>query len=85
MGEQFSNLLDITLAYPQNAKQPMRDMLSGKMTYIVIDVSVQPLSDKIIGDYFNNSDFRATFQVWLNELWVNKNERVKTWIEGKIE
>ncbi|MFT7199141.1 MAG: hypothetical protein ACI9UD_000783, partial [Glaciecola sp.] len=29
-----------------------------------------------------NSDFRAQFQVWLNELWVNKNERVKTWMKG---
>jgi len=82
MGEQFSNLLDITLAYPENANHPMRDMLSGDMTHIVIDVSVHPLSDEIIGDYFNNSDFRESFQVWLNELWVNKNERMKTWMKG---
>ncbi len=82
MGEQFSNLLDITLAYPQNADHPMRDMLSGDMTHIVIDVSVHPVHKKIIGDYFNNSGFRENFQVWLNELWVNKNQRIKTWMKG---
>lgn len=82
MGEQFSSLLDITLAYPENSGHPMRDMLSGEMTHIVIDVSVQPLSNEVIGDYFNNADFRESFQVWLNELWVNKNERLKTWMKG---
>jgi 1-acyl-sn-glycerol-3-phosphate acyltransferase len=82
MGEQFSSLLDITLAYPENSGYPMRDMLSGEMTHIVIDVSVQALSDEVIGDYFNNADFRESFQVWLNELWINKNERLKTWMKG---
>jgi 1-acyl-sn-glycerol-3-phosphate acyltransferase len=82
MGEQFSNLLDITLAYPDNSGHPMRDMLSGEMTHIVIDVKVLPVSEEIIGDYFESAPFRERFQVWLNELWVNKNERMKAWMNG---
>lgn len=82
MGEQFSNLLDITLAYPENSQYPMRDMLSGEMTKIVIDVSVLPVSEEIIGDYFDDAEFRDTFQVWLNKLWVNKNERMKALMKG---
>lgn len=82
MGEQFSNLLDITLAYPNNSGHPMRDMLSGDMTHIVIDVSVLPVSDDIVGDYFSDPIFREGFQIWLNELWVNKNKRMKAWMEG---
>lgn len=82
MGEQFSNVLDITLAYPENTGHPMRDMLSGEMTHIVIDVCVQPVSEEIIGDYFNNAGFRDEFQVWLNALWTNKNERMKKLMKG---
>jgi 1-acyl-sn-glycerol-3-phosphate acyltransferase len=81
MGEQFNNLLDITLAYPNNLGHPMREMLSGKLTHIVIDVSVLPISDEAIGDYFNNPSFRGNFQEWLNALWVNKNKRMKAWMK----
>ncbi|MBF7074984.1 acyltransferase [Glaciecola sp. MH2013] len=80
MGEQFSSLLDITLAYPSNSGHPMTDMLCGDMTHIVIDVKVLPVSEEIIGNYFENEKFRNGFQIWLNELWTNKNQRMKAWM-----
>jgi 1-acyl-sn-glycerol-3-phosphate acyltransferase len=81
MGEQFSNLLDVTLAYPNSSGHPMRDMLGGRLTHIVIDVSVLPVSDEAIGDYFNDPNFRTKFQSWLNALWVSKNQRMRAWME----
>lgn len=82
MGELFSHILDITLAYP-NSIHPMMDMLSGRMTQIVIEVKTLDVSNDLIGDYFDNPIFQSKFQVWINELWVNKNERMRKWMTGQ--
>jgi 1-acyl-sn-glycerol-3-phosphate acyltransferase len=79
MGELFSNILDITLAYP-DSRHPMMDMLSGRMTKIVIDVKTLELSNELIGDYFENESFKNQFQLWLNEFWQTKNERMRKWM-----
>jgi 1-acyl-sn-glycerol-3-phosphate acyltransferase len=79
MGELFSNILDITLAYP-DSRHPMMDMLCGRMTKIVIDVTTLPVTDELIGDYFNNQAFQSHFQQWLNTLWEKKNARMRAWM-----
>ncbi|WP_100658189.1 acyltransferase [Alteromonas flava] len=78
MGELFTNILDISLAYPHNRRHPMLEMLSGQMRSIIIDVNVLPVTEDVIGDYFNNASFKARFQRWLNELWCAKDQRLKT-------
>ncbi|MFC3121238.1 acyltransferase [Agaribacter flavus] len=79
MGELFSEVLDITLAYP-NTKHPMMDMLGGRMNKIVIDVKTIPVHNKIIGDYFENETFKKNFQLWLNERWQEKDQRIRQWL-----
>lgn len=79
MGELFSNILDITIAYP-NSKHPMMDMLSGRMTRIAIEVKTLEVSTALIGDYFDNPSFQENFQAWINRLWLEKNERMKRWM-----
>jgi len=77
MGELFTNILDVSIAYPLNQKHPMFAMLSGQMRQIVIDVKVLPVDDHVIGDYFNNQTFKERFQTWLNELWLSKDKRLQ--------
>jgi|GEM_PF-90709 len=60
MGELFSDVLDITIAYPQSS-HPMMDMLCGRMTKIVIDVNTLAINDDLIGDYFNNQSYQIRF------------------------
>ncbi|MFT6270341.1 MAG: 1-acyl-sn-glycerol-3-phosphate acyltransferase [Alphaproteobacteria bacterium] len=79
MGELFSNILDITIAYP-NSKHPMMDMLSGRMTRIAIEVKTLEVSNDLIGNYFENRTFQESFQRWINKLWQDKNERMKKWM-----
>ncbi|WP_110430087.1 acyltransferase [Glaciecola sp. KUL10] len=81
MGEQFSNVLDVTLCYP-DSEHPMNDMLCGNMTRINIDVKVLSMSDDMIGDYFEDENFKTTFQSWLNQVWLNKDELIKQWIKA---
>uniref|UniRef100_UPI0010A083C7 acyltransferase n=1 Tax=Ningiella ruwaisensis TaxID=2364274 RepID=UPI0010A083C7 len=79
MGNLFSNILDITIAYP-NSRHPMMDMLSGRMTKIIIDVTTLPVTQELIGDYFNDEHFQARFQTWINTLWEKKNARMRAWM-----
>lgn len=77
MGELFTNMLDISIAYPANRRHPMLEMLSGQMTHIIIDVRVLDVDEAVIGDYFNNPSFKQRFQQWLNDLWHTKDQRLK--------
>jgi 1-acyl-sn-glycerol-3-phosphate acyltransferase len=73
LGEQFDNLLDVTLCYPENMGSPFYDMLSGKMTRVVVRVSLIPVSEDLHGDYVNDKSFKHHFQTWLNTLWHEKD------------
>jgi len=82
MGELFSNILDITIAYP-DSKHPMMDMLSGSMTHIVIDVKTLEVSSELKGNYYEDRQFQQDFQGWINRLWQKKNERMKQLMNTK--
>ena len=81
MGDLFTNILDISLLYPDNRKHPMMAMLSGQMKRIIIDVNVLELPSQAKGDYFKDEQFRVGFQSWLNELWRAKDQRIKHFLE----
>lgn len=80
MGDQFDELIDITLIYPQNQTHPMMDMLCGRMKQIIIDVTAQPIVPELIGDYEQDDEFKTFFQHWINRLWQKKDERIKEYI-----
>lgn len=75
MGELFSDIIDITLLYPES-EHVMFDMLKGDLTMVVLHAKVQPVTTDIIGDYFNNQDFKQQFQQWLNKLWRSKDKYI---------
>lgn len=76
MGELFTNILDVSLMYPENRRHPMVEMLSGCMKKIVIDVKVLEVPAEAQGDYFEDESFRQGFQAWLNRLWTEKDQRI---------
>ncbi|MDE1325534.1 acyltransferase [Vibrio aestuarianus] len=78
MGEQFEKVIDVTLAYPQNRDKPFRDMLMGRMSKIVVRVKVLPVDEQVLGDYFNDKPYKRQFQMWLGQLWQQKDELLKT-------
>lgn len=82
MGELFTNVLDISLLYPENTNHPMMAMLSGRMTKIVIDVNVTPVPELQQQSTRTESEFRLYFQDWLNSLWKNKDNRIKKLLES---
>ena len=77
MGELFSNILDVTILYPECKGSPMLNMLAGQLTRVVIRVKVLPIDENVVGDYFNDDNFKNTFQAWLNKLWLDKDKLIE--------
>lgn len=77
LGKQFDKMLNVTLCYPENDRLPFYDMLSGKMTKIVVRVSLVPITEELHGDYVNDKNFKRRFQLWLNRLWSEKDKQLE--------
>ena len=55
-------------------------MLLGRLKRVVIHVDTLPVqgpvNSQIIGDYFQDEVFRQQFQLWLNQRWLQKDQRI---------
>ena len=76
LGAQFDKLLNVTLCYPENNQRPFYNMLSGRLTRIVVRVNLVPVAEDLHGDYVNDKNFKRRFQRWLNELWEEKDRQL---------
>lgn len=76
LGSQFDKLLNVTLCYPENNHRPFFDMLSGRLTRIVVRINLEPVAEDLHGDYVNDKNFKRHFQRWLNMLWEEKDRQL---------
>ncbi|HBX8192712.1 TPA: acyltransferase [Klebsiella pneumoniae] len=76
LGSQFDKLLNVTLCYPDNHTRPFYDMLSGRLTRIVVRINLVPIGEELQGDYVNDKNFKRSFQRWLNGLWEEKDRQL---------
>ncbi|MEO3865154.1 acyltransferase [Rheinheimera fenheensis] len=83
MGEQFNAILDFTLLYPDNPDNVALDMLMGKLKQVVVQVEVLPVDQQVIGDYFNDEQFRQRFQLWLNQRWQLKDQQIAQYYQQR--
>lgn len=77
LGKQFDKMLNVTLCYPENNRTPFYDMLTGKLTRIVVQIDLLPVEASLHGDYINDKNFKRGFQQWLNGLWSEKDARLE--------
>jgi len=75
MGEQMTSILDVTIVYPQGVVS-FWGMLCGRLQEVIVRVREIPVTEKLQGDYFNDSAYRTWFQEWLNQLWLEKDARI---------
>ncbi|MBY6187439.1 acyltransferase [Marinobacter hydrocarbonoclasticus] len=76
LGEQFDQLLDVTIVYPDAPENIMWALLEGKLDRIHVAVRTLPISDVPVGDYDNDKAYRVEFQQWLNGLWLEKDRTI---------
>lgn len=78
LGSQFDKMLNVTLCYPENSATPFYDMLSGKLTRIVVRIELLPVAEELHGDYVNDKNFKRQFQLWLNAIWAEKDSLLES-------
>ncbi|MFV0596427.1 acyltransferase [Shewanella sp.] len=76
MGEQFTNLLDVTLVYPDAPDDVLFGVMNGKVRKIVVRVRALPVPQVDATRYFSESEYRVEFQRWLNQVWAEKDEQI---------
>ncbi|PIE43419.1 MAG: acyltransferase [Gammaproteobacteria bacterium] len=75
MGEQMNTLIDISIVYPDGNGISLWDLCCGRITKIVVDIRKLAIPDEFLGkDYANDAVFKANFQAWLNEFWLEKDQ-----------
>ncbi|MGD0821901.1 MAG: acyltransferase [Desulfomonilia bacterium] len=75
MGEKVHSILNVTIVYPKGVRN-FWDYLCGKVGEIRIHVEQLPVTKDLLGDYFNDPQYREHLQVWLNNLWLEKDRRI---------
>ena len=74
--KQIQRVLDVTIVYPDGASS-FWALLCGKISEIKVRVRSLPVSPELLGDYTNDGNFRAGLQVWLNNIWAEKNRLIE--------
>lgn len=74
MQGKLSVLLNLTLIYSTNQPVNIMAFLGGRINKITFIIDQQAVPDwAATGDYQNDPDFRAQFQQWVSDLWVQKD------------
>ena len=76
MGENLKSILDVTISYSEG-NNGLWAFMCGRVGKIRVKVEPVPITADLLGDYFNDAEFRAGFQRWLNELWEHKSHTLK--------
>lgn len=77
MGEQLDAILDVTVVYPQPHIPGFWELISGQVPRVIVDIETRVLEPALWqGDYENDPVFREYVQEWVNQLWIEKDERI---------
>ncbi|MCL1079388.1 acyltransferase [Parashewanella spongiae] len=76
MGEQFSQVLNMTLVYPDTPNDTLAKAMSGKLKKVVVRIEALPVPEINDERYFKESEYRVEFQRWLNGLWAEKDTQI---------
>jgi 1-acyl-sn-glycerol-3-phosphate acyltransferase len=75
MGGSLHKIVNITIYYPEGIPT-FSDFLAGKIKQVDVNVEVSTIGDEIIGDYVNDRPFKIQFQKWVNQLWLDKDQKL---------
>jgi 1-acyl-sn-glycerol-3-phosphate acyltransferase len=73
MGEDFTSLLDVTIAYPRGTPT-FWDLMCGRMEAVVVRVQERPIPHELLGrDPAHDAAFRKGVADWLAAMWAEKD------------
>ncbi|NQY37273.1 MAG: acyltransferase [Alteromonadaceae bacterium] len=80
MGEHLTKIINVTIHYPKNVPT-FFDFISNKVDEINVTIDVLTIDKSLIGDYFNDSQFKQSFQEEINKIWADKNTALSDYHE----
>jgi 1-acyl-sn-glycerol-3-phosphate acyltransferase len=84
LGPILSEMLDVTIAYP-DGDCTMWDLCCGRVSTIVVDVRRRTLPVRqAAGDYVGDGEFRGRFQEWLGVIWAEKDARLARILDDQL-
>ena len=81
MGDKLQHIVDVTIAYPQGGAS-FWDFVCGRVREIKVRVKTLPITNRIVGDYLKDAQFKRDFQDWLNGLWLEKDKDLDRLLAG---
>ena len=73
MGEQLRTLVNVTIHYP-DGRPSFWDLLCGRVKQVVVRLEELDIPRQFIGrNYEQDAQYRAEFQLWVNQLWQRKD------------
>jgi 1-acyl-sn-glycerol-3-phosphate acyltransferase len=78
MGEDFTALLDVTIAYPRGTPT-FWDLLCGRLEEVVVRVRSRPIPRDLVGaERAGDPEFRSGVQAWIGGMWDEKDRMLDT-------
>lgn len=84
LGEYLGAILKVTIIYDKHSPS-LWDFFTGQVKRVTVDVKKIPITKELLGDYQNDAVFRQQFQQWINQVWQDKDELLKDYLETKNE
>ena len=75
MGGHLTKIVNGTIHYPGGIPD-FFSFISGKVAKINVSIETIEIDKSIIGDYFNDDNFKLSFQQWVNQLWLDKDATI---------
>ena len=72
LGKQLQTILNVTIHYPQGIKT-IWQFFCGEVNEVVVRIDKIPITGEILGNYFEDAEFKSRFQRWLNGIWEKKD------------
>jgi len=77
LGDSIDTIVDVTIAYPGFDRSPpdLPDLFANRIREIRVSIRTLEVPEFVRAlDYQNDPDDRERFQVWVNELWQQKDQ-----------
>lgn len=85
MGAGLDAILDVSIAYP-GGPPSLLDLLADRIPEVRVRVRQRAIPAEVLGgDYQGDAAFRGRFQLWMNELWRQKDADMATLLAGDEE
>ncbi|GHE88726.1 acyltransferase [Thalassotalea profundi] len=73
MGESLNKIVNVTIYYPEGMPNFI-DFLCGKIKKLKVVIEIKDIEQDLLGDYVNDRNYKISFQKWVNQLWIEKDQ-----------